>query len=46
METLVTIFTRAVILAVSVEVDGLNVAFTGAIVGVVGCNASTHNYLS
>ena len=46
MEELVTKFTRAVILVASVEVDGLNVAFVGAISGVVGWNASKHNYLN
>ena len=46
MEALVTKFTREVILVVSVEVDGLNVVFTGAIIGVVWCNASMHNYSS
>ena len=42
MEALVTKFTRAVILAASVEVDVLNVTYAG----VVGCNASKNNYLS
>ena len=46
MEALVTKFTRVVILAGGVEVDGLNVAFAGAVAGVVGCNMSKHNYLS
>ena len=47
MEALITKFTRVVNLVVSVEVDGLNVAFASAITGVVWmCNASKHNYLS
>ncbi len=36
MEALVTKFTRVVILVTSVEVDGLNVAFVGAITSTIG----------
>ena len=47
VEASVTKFTRAVILVVSVEVDGLNEAFVGAITGAFWtCNVSKHNYLS
>ena len=47
MEALVTKFTRGVILAAGLEVNGLNVAFIGAVVVVVhGWNMSKHNYLS
>ena len=37
---------KVVILAGGVEVDGLNVAFTGVVADVVGWNMSKHNYLS